>query len=44
MKQAERKPSERNFAEILVLAAVAGAIAQIVGVVVEIGRAAAWWQ
>jgi hypothetical protein len=38
-----RYQGQARFAEILMLAAVAGATAQIVGVVVEIGRAAGWW-
>lgn len=43
MQQPQRKSSERNFAEILMLAAVSGAIAQVIGTIVEVGRAARWW-
>jgi hypothetical protein len=42
VKQA-RQPQARDFAVILMLAAVAGAIAQVIGTVIEIGRAAGWW-
>jgi len=43
MKHASHRQSARDFEIILMLAAVAGAIAQVVGVVVEIGQAAGWW-
>ena len=33
----------RDFAVILMLAAVGGAIAQTIRTVIEIGRAAGWW-
>lgn len=43
MRQAGWREAERDFAVIVTLAAVAGAIAQVVGTVIEIGRAAGWW-
>jgi hypothetical protein len=41
MKRAGRTQAERDFA--IVLAAVAGAVAQVLGTAIEIGRAAGWW-
>jgi hypothetical protein len=32
-----------RFAVILMLAAVAGAVAQAIGTVIEIGRSVGWW-
>jgi len=37
-----RHHEQARFAEILMLAAVVGAVAQVVAVAIEIGRAAAW--
>lgn len=37
------QPKAYEFPVILMLAAVAGAVAQVAGTVVEIGRAAGWW-
>jgi hypothetical protein len=42
MKQACQRET-RNFAMILMLAAVAGAIAGVARTGIEIGRAAGWW-
>ena len=42
MKQVGRQT--QDFGMTLMLAAVVGAIAQLAGTVVEIGRAAGWWQ
>jgi len=42
MKQV-RHADAQDFAVILMLAAVATAITQVVGVAIEIGRAAGWW-
>ena len=33
-----------DFSVVLMLAAVASAVAQMVGTVVEIGRVVGWWQ
>jgi len=35
---------ERDFALALVLIGVVGAVCQIVGAVIEVGRSAGWWQ
>ena len=43
MRRAVYNKPVRDFAVILMLAAVAGTIAQVVGMVVEVGRAAGWW-
>jgi hypothetical protein len=43
VRQADRKHAARDFATILMLAAVAGAVAQLVGAVIKIGQAAGWW-
>lgn len=43
MKQVNHRQPARNFANILMLAAVAGAIAQLVGAVIKVGRAVGWW-
>ena len=37
------QPKTREFAVIFVLAAVAGAISQLVGTTIEVGRTAGWW-
>jgi hypothetical protein len=42
MRQVGQGPT-RDFAVILMLAAVAGGVAQVVGMVLQIGRAAGWW-
>jgi hypothetical protein len=42
MKQV-RHADAQDFAVILMLAAVATAITQVVGVAIDIGRAAGWW-
>lgn len=43
MRQAAHRKPIRDFAIILMLAAVTGAITQVIGTVIELGRSAAWW-
>lgn len=43
MRRAGYREPERDFTLILMLAAVAGAIADVVGTFIDIGRAAGWW-
>ena len=43
MRQANHRQRARDFATILMLSAVAGAVAQLVGAVIKIGQAAGWW-
>jgi hypothetical protein len=43
MRRAASNKPVRDFAAILMLAAVAGAMAQIIGTIIEIGRAAGRW-
>jgi hypothetical protein len=43
MKRAVYSKPMRDFAVILMLAAVVGAITQVVGMAIELGRAAGWW-
>ena len=43
MRRAVYNKPVHDFAVILMLAAVAGAIGQVVGTVIEMGRAARWW-
>ena len=43
MRRAVHNKPVRDFAVILMVAAAAGAIAQAVGTMIEIGRAAGWW-
>jgi len=43
MRRAVHNKPVSDFAVILMLAAVAGAIGQVVSTVIEIGRAAGWW-
>ena len=43
MKQPGREYAVHDFGVVLMLAAVVGAISQLVGTSIEIGRAAGWW-
>jgi hypothetical protein len=43
MKQAGRRHAARDFGALLALAAVVGAIAQLINMGIGIGRAAGWW-
>jgi hypothetical protein len=43
MRQANRRRPAGDFATILMVSAVAGAIAQVVGAVINVGRSAGWW-
>jgi hypothetical protein len=43
MRRAVGNKTGRDFAVFSLLAAVAGAISQAIGTVIEIGRAAGWW-
>jgi hypothetical protein len=43
MRRAVDNKPVRDFAVILMLAAVAAAISQVIGTVIEFGRAAGWW-
>jgi hypothetical protein len=40
----QARNSVRDFSVILMLTAVAGAVAHLVGVAIDVGRAAGWWQ
>jgi hypothetical protein len=43
MQQAGHRRPGHDYAVILMLAAVAGAVGQVAGTIVEIGRVAGWW-
>jgi hypothetical protein len=43
MRPAVHNKPVRDFAVLLLLAAVTGAVAQAVGTIIDIGRAAGWW-
>jgi len=43
MRRAGHQLIAHDFGLILMLAAVAGAFAQIAGTIIEIGRAVGWW-
>jgi hypothetical protein len=43
MRRAVGNKPVRDFAVVMMVVAVAGAIAQVVGTVIEVGRAAGWW-
>lgn len=43
MKQTRHRHAAHDFGVVLMLAAVIGAIAQLVGTGIEIARAAGWW-
>lgn len=43
MRRVDRQPKTSEFALILMLTAVVGAVAQVVGTVIELGRALGWW-
>jgi hypothetical protein len=43
MRRAASSKPVRDIAVISMIAAVAGAIAEAIGAVIEIGRAAGWW-
>lgn len=44
MKLADRRhDAGRDFSAILMWSAVAGAVAHVLGTIVEFGRAARWW-
>lgn len=42
MKRAVGNKPVRNFAIVLMLAAVVGAVADVVGTIIDLGRAAEW--
>lgn len=39
-----RRHKGRDFALMLMLAAVAGVVCQAIGTAIELGRSAGWWQ
>jgi hypothetical protein len=43
MRQASRQPKAYDFEVVLMLAAVVGAIADVVGTLIDVGQAAGWW-
>jgi hypothetical protein len=43
MKQASHRHVAHDFGVVLMLAAIVGAISQLVRTGIEIGRAAGWW-
>lgn len=43
MKQVGRRHPAHDFGVLLMLAAVVGAVSQLIGTGIEIGRAAGWW-
>jgi hypothetical protein len=44
MRRVNHRPTTRDFATILMLTAVAGAIAQLIGAAIKLGQAVGWWQ
>ena len=43
MRRADHQPKANEFALIMMLTAVVGAMAQVAGTVIELGRALEWW-